>query len=583
MKEDKFYELMGEIDPEIIAAADKPVPFRQKRGFKIMLIAAVLALVMLITPVAGAFALAVGYIATRDDVNDGSEPQDPTQGDTEQNYALGGLVGELFGGIDWGGIKDAIGKDGNIEWGAIFDVLQDTDKRPKVREGAFTASVQEDGTVSIIRYKATNNETVVEIPEKIAGRTVTAIGREAFYENENITHVSLPDTVTVIEEFAFHGCTNLLTVDLKENVHRIGCYAFGQCTSLTGITLPSSLVTLEESAFWKCTALTEVTIPASLKNWEHNTFIFSGLQKVTIMEGVTEIPRDTFGYTNITEIEIPSSVTTIGIRAFGNCESLKKITLNEGLELIESEAFNNTAIRSLTIPSTVTEIGNIDFYQCLNLEYVIFLGDAPTIGSVENYGKYQEPDYTVYYRSDAHGFVGYAWDTQRPCKPIEADAEELVAKAARQLVPIQNVQMLGAIDSFSTENAVTVIDSYALYKNYADGLTTERYEKEYFNDSAIVLIKVKHSSNEKVLGLAGLVPELYTTGGVYYLALNPIVIMDSPKDHVDGLHDFFILAEVKRSDIRTDDVVRVGTVYAFDITNHGGSVYHPGFVEEKGK
>ena len=48
MREDKFYELMGEIDPEIIAAADRPVPFRQKRGFKIALIAAVLAFVMLL-------------------------------------------------------------------------------------------------------------------------------------------------------------------------------------------------------------------------------------------------------------------------------------------------------------------------------------------------------------------------------------------------------------------------------------------------------------------------------------------------------------------------------------------------------
>ena len=93
MREDKFYELMGEIDPEIIAAADKPVPFRQKRGFKIALIAAVLAFAMLLTPVAGAFALAVGYIATRDHVNDGSEPQDPTQGDAQQDFTPGGLVG----------------------------------------------------------------------------------------------------------------------------------------------------------------------------------------------------------------------------------------------------------------------------------------------------------------------------------------------------------------------------------------------------------------------------------------------------------------------------------------------------------
>ena len=69
MREDKFYELMGEIDPEIIAAADSPVPFRQKRGFKIALIAAVLAfaiwyLVTTLTPESSPYATITAGVMT---------------------------------------------------------------------------------------------------------------------------------------------------------------------------------------------------------------------------------------------------------------------------------------------------------------------------------------------------------------------------------------------------------------------------------------------------------------------------------------------------------------------------------------
>ena len=205
MTDMEFLQMLSGIDEDLVTKAATPVPFRQKRGFKIALIAAVLAFAMLLTPIAGAFALAVGYFATRDDVNDGSE----TQGDAQQNFTPGGLVGELLGGIDWGALKDTVGADGNVNWKDFFAVLQGNPSET-ISEGGhvFEAIKLDNGTMKITKFTNNGSETIVEIPETIAGAKVTVIGEGVFAKNENITHVSLPDTITEIEAEAFYCCEN---------------------------------------------------------------------------------------------------------------------------------------------------------------------------------------------------------------------------------------------------------------------------------------------------------------------------------------------------------------------------------------
>ena len=90
------------------------------------------------------------------------------------------VLGELFGDIDWGGLKDAIGEDGNVDWGAIFDVLQGKDPDPDPASELFKSVELTDGTVMISEYLG-DSETVV-VPDKIMGKTVTVIGKNAFAE-----------------------------------------------------------------------------------------------------------------------------------------------------------------------------------------------------------------------------------------------------------------------------------------------------------------------------------------------------------------------------------------------------------------
>lgn len=582
MREDKFYELMGEIDPEIIAAADKPVPFRQKRGFKIALIAAVLAFAMLLTPVAVAFALAVGYIATHDQVNDGSEPQDPTRGDAQQDFTPGGLVGELLGGIDWGALKDTVGADGNVNWKDFFAVLQGTPSETVGASGhAFQAVKLDDGTMKITKFVNNGNETIVEIPETISGAKVTVIGEKAFAYNETITHVSIPDSITKIETEAFYYCTNLITVDMSDNVRSIGDGAFEKCASLTTINLPYALKSIGELCFAYCPNLSGIVIRPTLTDWGENAFSGS-LKSVTILDGVTEIHAGAFTDSLLQEVTIPSSVISIGAYAFSLSPYLKHITLNEGLESIGSAAFDNTPIQELVIPSTVTDMQDIYFTNCMNLERVIFRGDAPTVHATEAWYMGYRPEgieypyYIVHYFLGAQGFTEPIWHVFA-CDVMPCVTEQFVKDNGADTIPFFRTDVLGWLDC-DTED-VTIIDTYDKFKLFETYLPAGRYDEAYFERFAIVLIKFTHDSGEEILGVAGLIP----VTDARYFEVWPVITVDTQGNAShDDICESYLTAEILKSDIFPGKLYGSGRIYAYNVSTKSGSHYHdPLYVEGK--
>ncbi|MBO5841840.1 MAG: leucine-rich repeat protein, partial [Clostridia bacterium] len=502
-----------------------------------------------------------------------------------------GLVGELLDGIDWGALKNTIGADGNVNWKDFFAVLQGKDPVSSETIGmvGYEAVKLDDGTMKITKFVNNGNETIVEIPETISGAKVTVIGEKAFAYNETITHVSIPDSITKIETEAFYYCTNLITVDMSDNVRSIGDGAFEKCASLTTINLPYALKSIGELCFAYCPNLSGIVIRPTLTDWGENAFSGS-LKSVTILDGVTEIHASAFTDSLLQEVTIPSSVISIGAYAFALSPYLKHITLNEGLESIGSAAFDNTPISTITIPSTVTNMYDIDFKECMNLEQVIFTGNAPTVHKQPSNDKsapdnQNAPDYTVYYMLSAQGFSKPKWHgyaSQLMAYPTEQFVLNRFKRERYTEVPMYNVEVLGQVD-LPWQDEVTVLDSYSEYEAFAHVLTSARYDREYFEEFAIVLIHVQQCSSEQVLGLAGIGAQLYITGGVSYFGLYPVVKFDCGQgDMTTDIFSTYVLAEVKRSDIRTDNIRRTGSIYAYDIHTQSASAYHPGLVD-KGK
>ena len=251
-------------------------------------------------------------------------------------------------------------------------------------------------TGTITKYNGT--DTVVVIPSKINGVTVTTIGTDAFL-GLNITSVTIPDSVTEIGSNAFAGCTNLTSVtyggDWRNLTIQSGNPAVQDAVNAQLFDFeftPDNTAVIVTNYKCKGTAA-DVTIPSCYKGKpvtaiNNAAFPNSAVTSVTIPDSVTSIPDAAFvNCSQLTNISIPNSVTYIGFSAFNSCTSLKSITLPSSLSTIQSSAFYNCGnLKTIRIPVSVTFIGNYAFAGCPSSMTVTYPGsktqwDAITKGS----------------------------------------------------------------------------------------------------------------------------------------------------------------------------------------------------------
>lgn len=249
-------------------------------------------------------------------------------------------------------------------------------------------------TGTITKYNGT--DTVVVIPSKINGVTVTTIGTDAFL-GLNITSVTIPASVTEIGANAFAGCTNLTSVNYEGDWSKLtiqsGNPAVEDAVNAQLFDfefIPNNTAVIVKK--YNGTAA-DVTIPSHYKGKpvtmiDHAAFHDSAVTSVTIPDSVTSIPDYAFAFcSQLTNISIPNSVTFIGFSAFNSCTSLKSITLPSSLSTIQSSAFFNCGnLETIRIPVSVTFIGNYAFAGCPSSMTVTYPGsktqwDAITKGS----------------------------------------------------------------------------------------------------------------------------------------------------------------------------------------------------------
>ena len=120
---------------------------------------------------------------------------------------------------------------------------------------------------------------------------------------------------------------------------------------------------------------------------------------------------------SLTSITIPESVTSIGDGAFYECASLTSIVMGEGVTSIGKGAFAKCLkLTSITIPDSVTSIGDSTFVGSASLTAVIFLGDAPkTTGNI-----FSNPcKVTIYRKPEAKG-----WGDTFAGRPVKLTSEK---------------------------------------------------------------------------------------------------------------------------------------------------------------
>lgn len=165
---------------------------------------------------------------------------------------------------------------------------------------------------------------------------------------------------------------NLETLVLADTVKTIGKSAFRNLTKLSSVTFSASLETIGQYAFDGCKSLTAFNAPSSLKTIEYSAFANSGLETVTLNEGLESIlGKDNnlnaypgpFENTKIKTLKVPSTVTKVCV--FGRISSLE--TLYISADFLNSVYTRNgsTSVRRLFLTGGSLSMIDLfdDFYE----------------------------------------------------------------------------------------------------------------------------------------------------------------------------------------------------------------------------
>jgi hypothetical protein len=232
--------------------------------------------------------------------------------------------------------------------------------RRMMGEGAVSVEVAGKVTVEnsfeivagvLKKYKGAEAEVV--IPDN-----VKHIEASAFEDCIGVKSVIIPDGVESIGPGAFAGCILLESIDIPNSVNRIGSGAITDNAKSIGRNILGTLKTSGsflgaaasvvtdvhdslKGAFENCQALKDITLPKGIRSIEVNTFRNSGLERIVIPEGVTQIGVSAFSNNaSLSSVSFPSTLVLIGPGAFKRCPSLKSVALPARVITLVEVAFD---------------------------------------------------------------------------------------------------------------------------------------------------------------------------------------------------------------------------------------------------
>lgn len=268
----------------------------------------------------------------------------------------------------------------------------------------------------IITRAKTDGATILNIPEKIDGKTVVGIenlsesvviGQDGVNtENTSLQTVIIPDTVKSIGRAAFYGMKNLKNIQLGSDsqLERIESYAFMSSGILGTITLPDTVNFIGGFAFAYCTGITDF-VANGINIYTNDGVLYSSNNgnvelvqyptgkadnSFTIPSEVGVIGKGAFvGNDNIVSIDLGNSLHRIGLGAFGNCTNLAKLKNGNNIGFVEATAFDGTKwltsdVEELSIGSVLVKYNGSDCNYVLPYKYTAIYSMAFDGSKVQN-------------------------------------------------------------------------------------------------------------------------------------------------------------------------------------------------------
>lgn len=165
---------------------------------------------------------------------------------------------------------------------------------------------------------------------------VVGLGCRAFYSNDGVKEVLLPNSIIEIGTQAFEKCENLVSVIMSDSIRIISHYAFGKCTKLLIDSLPEHLSFIGNFAFYGCDSIQSIYMPNNVEQIANSSFAAcKRLKEITLNGKLTYMGQCCFMDCAVLEsVCIPPSLELIGNRAFEGCNGLKKVVVLSDVPLL---------------------------------------------------------------------------------------------------------------------------------------------------------------------------------------------------------------------------------------------------------
>lgn len=227
----------------------------------------------------------------------------------------------------------------------------------------------------------TEDHSEISIPESYNAKPVTTIAVNAFYHNQTLTTVHLPETITTIEKGAFSICTNLSTINFPSSLKTIGESAFAYC-GFTSLVLPETIDSYGADVFSNNEVLVNLELPDTMTVISPYMFQECELLKVVnIPSSIIEIQEGAFSNCLLLQNVNLLNVAVIGSTAFANCQAMTSIVLSDELTVLADHAFAYARlVTSITLPKKLQTIGEGTFNGLWDLTEIELPEKLETVG-----------------------------------------------------------------------------------------------------------------------------------------------------------------------------------------------------------